>query len=266
LRIRLTMMSAIMSLQHDRTCFRVIPVLDVLHGKVVHGIGGRRHEYQPIISCLTDSTNPLEVATAFRANLGLTELYIADLDGIMHRLPDLHLIRELADNGFRLWVDAGMRSEADAMALHQSGANVVVAGLETVSSPSELRSIVDLVSAANVCFSLDLKAGRPIAQPAWGDTVDPIAEIVIEIGIRRFIILDLADVGERRGCSTGELCRALHRRFPNVQFVLGGGVRNRGDLQFVQESGASVALAATALHDGQITRLDLKSLAQFPRG
>jgi phosphoribosylformimino-5-aminoimidazole carboxamide ribotide isomerase len=61
---------------------RVVPVLDLKGGHVVHGVGGRREEYRPVVSRLTDSSAPADVATAFRDRFGLSELYVADLDDI----------------------------------------------------------------------------------------------------------------------------------------------------------------------------------------
>jgi uncharacterized protein related to proFAR isomerase len=61
---------------------RVIPVIDILHGQVVHGIAGNRSSYQPIQSRLTASTHPLDVAKAFHEVFGFTKLYVADLDAI----------------------------------------------------------------------------------------------------------------------------------------------------------------------------------------
>ena len=65
-----------------------IPVLDVLNGVIVRGVGGRRNEYRPVESVLTPSARPLDVARAFRDRLSLTTLYLADLDGILRQRPN----------------------------------------------------------------------------------------------------------------------------------------------------------------------------------
>ena len=51
--------------------FRVIPVIDILNGAVVHAVRGKRSEYKPIESVICKSAEPLEVAKAFK-NLGFT--------------------------------------------------------------------------------------------------------------------------------------------------------------------------------------------------
>src|SRR3954451_24567824 len=49
------------------SAMQIIPVLDIQGGIVVRAIGGRRSEYRPLVSRLTDSTEPLAVAHAMRA-------------------------------------------------------------------------------------------------------------------------------------------------------------------------------------------------------
>jgi len=81
---------------------QILPVLDLLNGIVVRGVGGRRDEYRPVKSVLTDSAKPLDVARAFRDRLELTTLYVADLDGILHQQPNETVFRQLATDGFEL--------------------------------------------------------------------------------------------------------------------------------------------------------------------
>src|SRR5262249_61384230 len=68
---------------------RLIPVLDVRDSMVVRGVGGRRSEYRPVVSRLTSSTAPLDVARALVDSFHPRELYLADLDAIGGAGPPL---------------------------------------------------------------------------------------------------------------------------------------------------------------------------------
>ena len=68
--------------QQFNGAMQILPVLDIMRGQVVRGVGGRRHEYRPIVSRLTASASPLDVAGAIRAHFGRDEFYLADLDPI----------------------------------------------------------------------------------------------------------------------------------------------------------------------------------------
>ena len=53
----------------------------------------------------------------------------------------------------------------------------------------------------------------------------------------------------------------LHARFPDVELLAGGGVRDAADLRALADAGAAGALVATALHGGAIDADELRALA-----
>ena len=73
---------------------QLIPVLDLLNGVVVRGVAGRRDEYRPIQSGLTDSVEAREMARAIRGAYGFNAFYVADLDAILRGQPNLGVYRE----------------------------------------------------------------------------------------------------------------------------------------------------------------------------
>lgn len=232
----------------------VIPVLDLLSGAVVRGVGGRRDEYRPVESVLTTSAQPLEVARAFRERLGLTTLYVADLDGILHKRPNAELYRRLEKDGFELWIDAGLRSLAEANRLLNLRADKVIVGLETIPDVGLLSALVEEFGASRIVFSLDLQSGRPmLGRSKWPD-VSPLglARSVLRAGVTQLIVLDLASVGEQRGPSTLALCQSIREIAPQIRLITGGGVRGANDLQTLQAEGIDGVLLATALHTGAI--------------
>jgi phosphoribosylformimino-5-aminoimidazole carboxamide ribotide isomerase len=231
--------------------------LDLMAGQVVRGVGGRRQEYRPVISRLTPSCQPVDVAEAFRTHFGFEELYLADLDAIAGGPPDVRTYAALRQRGFRLWVDAGVRVTATAAVLADAGIEGVVVGLETVPGPDALAEVCR-DHGERVIFSLDLKAGVPLGDRAAWDHADAwsIAAWAVAIGVRRLIVLDLARVGEGGGTGTENLCGRLAAAYPTVQLAAGGGVRGVEDLQRLKEHGVAVALAASALHDGRLQAED----------
>jgi HisA/HisF family protein len=240
---------------------RVIPVLDVMDGEVVHGLGGRRHEYRPIVSRLTASSRPLDVAAALASHFGCRELYVADLDAILDGEPAWPLYAALHEQAFRLWVDAGVRQMTRACQLADAGIDRIVVGLETVAGPAELAEIVRAFGE-RIVFSLDLRQGEPLGErDAWQRLdAEGIAVQAVRLGVRRLLVLDLAQVGCNNGTGTRELCARLSTKYPQVSISAGGGVRHRGDLEDLRECGVQVALVASALHDGRLMRADLEGL------
>ena len=244
---------------------QIIPVLDLLNGVVVRGVGGRRDEYRPIESVLTTSTKPMDVAFAFREKFGLTTLYVADLDGIVRREPNLQTLRELCEAGFDIWIDAGVRNLNEAAMLLDAGATKIIAGLESLSGPALLSSLVNNLTAERVVFSLDLKSGRPMIDSTanWPDeTAIGIARSAIQAGVTQIIVLDLISVGEHGGPSTLNLCNEIRRLSTQIILITGGGVRGPDDLQTLRSRAIEGVLVATALHNGSLSHELSNSVVQ----
>lgn len=242
---------------------RVVPVLDLLNGTVVRAVAGQRAAYRPVVSRLVESSDPLDVARAFRNRLGLDTIYVADLDAILHNRPNDAVYRRLLDDGFSLWLDAGLRSVADAQRLLALGISAAVLGLETWPGPAALAELCHAVDPERLIFSLDLRAGRPLGErgPWQTDESLKIAAQVLAAGITRLIVLDLAQVGVEGGLTTLELCTRIRERASTVQLITGGGVRHADDLAAVRGAGVTAVLVASALHDGRLNRADL---ARYP--
>ena len=231
-----------------------------MNGIVVRGIAGRRSEYRAVVSRLVASAEPVAVAEAFRTHLGLSELYLADLDAIAGHAPALPTYRALLRLGFRLWIDAGVRDRRRADLLAAEGAGVVV-GLETVAGPDALAEILK-IHGDRAVFSLDLRAGVPMGErPQWGSAdASEIAERCFDLGVRRLLVLDLARVGVGTGTGTETFCRRLSTAHPELAVWAGGGVRNAADLHRLRENGVQATLVASALHDGVITALEVTAV------
>src|SRR6476620_4310738 len=124
---------------------RIIPVIDVIAGRVVRAVGGRRDEYRPIQSRLTQSTDQVEVARTLIELTQAKEIYIADLDSILDPSVDTGLSARICDALPNVGVlsDVGVRTDADLMKLDPNRPGrpawedrrrlVPVIGTETVS-------------------------------------------------------------------------------------------------------------------------------------
>ena len=242
---------------------RIVPVIDLMAGQVVRGIAGNRSVYQPIQSPLVENAAPATVAAAF-AHLGFGEAYVADLDAIAGQAPDWASYAAIQQAGLSsLYIDAGIGNVDQARAMIDppvgSPPAAVVCGLESLEGPPSLASIVECLGSERTLFSLDLKAGKPLSRPqAWPDaTAEGIAEIAINVGVRRLLVLDLADVGTSAGTRTLPLIEHFGGRFPQLEYWAGGGVRSIDDLRRQEACGVSAVLVASALHDGRIAASEM---------
>jgi len=221
-------------------------------GAAVHAVRGERERYRPV------GGDPLSVARAFRSELGLDELYVADLDAIAGGADNNSIIGALAREA-RVMVDAGVSEPERARALLDLDAHRVVVGTETLTGPDALDRL--LADVPEVIVSVDLRDGRalsPDAQLAGLPALDAVA-LLHRDGLREAIVLDLARVGSGAGPDVG-LIAAIYAAFPGIELLAGGGVRDIEDLRALADAGAAGALVATALHRGVIGSRELAQL------
>ena len=143
----------------------------------------------------------------------------------------------------------------------------MIAGLESSPGPEALGQMLEIIGPERFTFSLDLKAGAPlVSSPAWqGHDAEAIAQEALRIGVRRFIVLDLACVGAYQGIGAEGLIRYLRALDGEIEIISGGGVRNRADLKLLAAAGCNAALVATpcttggSMGKGKVEKLGLYS-------
>ena len=205
--------------------------------------------------------DPLALARAFRSELGLDELYVADLEAITGKGSNSETSAALAREA-RVMVDAGVSEPQQAKTLLDLGAQRVIVGTETLPGADALDRL--LAEIPQVVLSVDLRDGRmlsPDPQLAGLPALDALARLHRD-GLREAIVLDLARVGSGAGFDV-ELIAQLHAAFGDLELLAGGGVRDVEDLRALRHAGAAGALVATALHGGVIGP---RELAQLPPG
>jgi phosphoribosylformimino-5-aminoimidazole carboxamide ribotide isomerase len=242
----------------EENTVKIIPVIDVLGGRVVHAVRGRRKEYQPLKSTLCASTDPVDVAAALKA-LGFGELYVADLDAITRGQANFSIFKNIADKtGLGLMIDAGIDDLKKAKRVLESHVSKVIIGTETLPSASLVAEAIGLFGREKVMVSLDLMGNRVISGFELGAFKDPVALLreFQEAGVSQIIVLDLCRVGSGEGVNVPFLREVLRNIKANV--YVGGGVRDVKDLVALKDIGVFGVLVATALHSGKISLKELK--------
>ena len=182
----------------------IIPVLDLARGVAVRAQAGDRARYAPVESALMPSAvgDAVALLRAFRARLGATTCYIADLDAIQGGAVQRTMLRELAqlETGFAgsIMVDAGAHTPESTLEVMACGASQVVIGLETLRAFTHLAQIVRLMGEEQVIFSVDLRLGSPILHSALHYALGALpvalslAAQAVEAGVSTLLVLDLA--------------------------------------------------------------------------
>ncbi|MBW9272432.1 MAG: nickel transporter [Candidatus Thiodiazotropha sp. (ex. Lucinisca nassula)] len=217
---------------------KLIPVIDMMHNRVVVANSGKRHAYAAADTPLCRSSRPQEVLSALLDLYPFDTLYIADLDAICGSGSNLELIYalHLKYPEINLWVDNGLTDLGRLCGFARP-----VIGTESIVSCEQLAHLV--ASLPSPVLSLDYH-GDHFKGPAGLDRhVDYWPEDVI--------VMSLTRVGTSTGPDTTRLQQFLNLQ-PRLRLYAAGGIRDQQDLQQLRSIGAAGVLLSTALHQGAI--------------
>ncbi|MES1987269.1 MAG: HisA/HisF-related TIM barrel protein [Pseudomonadota bacterium] len=235
---------------------KVIPVIDVLNGVVVHAKKGDRAAYQAIHSQLTPSSQPLDIVAALLELYPFQQLYIADLNAIQ-KLDSIHennynVIASIKERypALELWVDAGISNNVELNFWLKLDARLII-GTENFINISDYSSLN--TSDKNYILSLDF---MPLGYKGPAELLTNT-----EHWLQDVIVMSLTNVGTNHGVNV-DLMHKTMARAKGFNIIAAGGIRNVDDLVILKEMGISAALLATALHQKQISTEQLESIKQ----
>jgi HisA/HisF family protein len=231
---------------------RIVPVLDLKGGVVVHARRGQRSEYAPLRSPLVQGCEPVTIARALCAACRTSTLYVADLDALGGAPVDVPTLTGLAAVA-EPWVDAGATTPERAASLARAGVARNIVGTESLRDEDENAAAAAAATPRRV-LSVDLRDGMLISPRPELAGADPAAAapLAIALGVREVLVIDLARVGSGSGPPLDAVAQ-LAQALPGLEIYAGGGVRNDADLRALESAGATGALVATALHEGRIS-------------
>jgi len=229
--------------------FRLIFVMDLLDGVVVHAKRGERDQYKPInlFSSIVSSSDPVHILE----ELNPAEVYIADLNRLMNTGDNREILRELRNRNMelRIMLDYGVKGMEDLKeAVDAEMCDSIILGTETAS--------IDLIEEASksnisVSVSIDLLNKQVLANDR-NLKMAPL-KLIKELNaysIQDVIVLELDRVGTKSGIDFDFLVSAV--AVSEHDILCGGGVKSSEDLAKMERIGVKGALVATAIHEGSI--------------
>ena len=224
---------------------KIIPVIDLKDGVVVHAQKGMRDQYQPISTTLCSSSDIYRVIEAYLGIHDFDTIYIADLNAITHHGDHDSLITDVLTSfpNILFWIDSGYQCFNKYPDNH-----IPVLGSECYNheTASELATFNNhFILSLDYSISGALGAKSLFSDPdLWPETI---------------IIMTLSRVGSNQGPDLEKL-NWFCRQYPHKQFIAAGGIRNTADLLALKKLGIQHALVASALHSGVIRRKEIKNL------
>lgn len=227
------------------------PAIDVRGGRAVRlrqGDYAQETRYE---------ASPLALAQGY-AQAGARWLHLVDLDAARDGGYALRaLLGDIRDIGLAVQTGGGVRSEADVEALLAAGATRVVVGSLAIREPARVAGWLVRFGAERIVVALDTRRDTDgrwcLPSHGWTQqaegTLEPLADFYRAEGLRHLLCTDIARDGMLAGPNEA-LYRVLCARLPGVQVQASGGVRDRADLEGVEDAGCAGAVLGRALLEG----------------
>ncbi len=233
---------------------RLVGVVDLKNGQAVHAVAGIRRHYAPLTYGSTIIDGDAVSLVSHYHQLGLSRLYIADLDGIESQSHQLDLIRQLVSvhhDWQEILIDIGWTGDEGKSVTSAIGrlatdfpAIRLIVATESANSIESLGRLAPTIQRERTILGMDYRGGRLISdvadEEAWIDSA------------RRYqlggvLMLDLESVGTSRGAATLKTCERVRQRIPEAVLYSGGGIRSAADVHQLTDAGCDRCLVATAL-------------------
>jgi phosphoribosylformimino-5-aminoimidazole carboxamide ribotide isomerase len=221
--------------------FQIIPVIDLMRGKVVHAKLGHRNEYKPINTMLCESCEAVDIVSSLLELYPFSTLYIADIDAILGIGNNDKLIESIKLNfpHLKIWLDAG---------IHQSNSKVMpVLGSESIEN---LQSYHNFNNSHVLSLDYNIQGALGLidlheSTKNWPDEI---------------ICMTLNAVGSSHGADYARLDHLIKLnsfKVPPSKIYAAGGVRNIKDVQILASMNLSGVLLASSLHNKSIKHEDI---------
>ncbi|MHA1697211.1 MAG: HisA/HisF-related TIM barrel protein [Promethearchaeota archaeon] len=235
--------------------FRIIPVIDIKDGVAVHAVKGMRNQYKPVLCPWCKSSDPLDLAKQYRSVFGLKDLYIADLDSIMHERMNTKIYEKIIKQcDGRIMVDSGITTFEKYQELINYSFDEIILGTESIKDVETFNQILENASS-QIIISLDLRHGKVLSpiEELRSRGITGAFEFLLDLNPDAFILLDLANVGAKVGVGLKYAKDLIS--ISNKPVYLGGGIKSIDDLVKASDLGFSGVLLATALQE-ELIKLD----------
>lgn len=218
--------------------------------------------------------DPLCQARRF-ADAGATWLHIVDLDGARsgNAIQSDVIYNIVQHTHLKVQVGGGIRALESAQDYLRAGAARVVIGSLAVKDPAATRNMMRLLSAERVVLAFDVRlaeSGEPIVTAnGWqNDTGVSLWQILHEYAyseIQTIMCTDIARDGMLMGPNL-DLYRALLDRYPGLDILASGGVKDSGDIVALREAGVGGVITGKALYENKLSLKDALTLARVSEG
>lgn len=230
---------------------KIFPAVDILEGRCVQLVGGKRE---------TEKAYGSPLASAIRwIDEGATALHIINLDGAFgHAQANVDVMYDLVrSTDVFIQLGGGIRSESDAAGWLNLGVDRVIIGTAATEDPGIIRRLSEEFGSDRIMAGVDARGGE-IATHGWEKTAGDVsvwATRFEEEGAGSLLFTNVDVEGLCAGIAREPIERVIGS--VKIPVVVSGGVSTLTDLRILLELRAGGAVLGSALYQGLISLPDI---------
>jgi len=236
---------------------KVIPAIDIIDGKCVRltkGDFSTKKEY---------AEDPVAVAKDFE-QAGIKYLHVVDLDGAQSgNAVNLQVVSHItSQTNLRVDFGGGIKTADQIEQLFDMGVSQVNLGTIAWLRPYSVIEWILHYGADRIILSADVKEHNVLVK-GWQEEADlnifTMVESFVQQGLQHLTCTDVQRDGMLQGPSVA-LYTDLKTKFPKLNIVASGGVKDINDLIVLKGNGLAGAIVGKAFYEGYITLEEMVSI------
>lgn len=236
---------------------QIIPSIAIRDGKVI------RLEQGDFSKETIYKDDPVDLARSFEDH-GIEVVHLVDLDGARRGQPvNYHILEAIAGHtDLKVDFTGGIHTDGDISKAYEYGASYITAASVAVTNKSLFASWIISYGREKITLGADAFEER-ISFRGWQkmseiNVYDHI-EYFYDRGLKYVKTTDISKDGIMQGPAF-DLYQKILTRFPDIQVLASGGVRNIADIQQLNDMGVFAVIFGKAFYEG---RLKLKDIEKF---
>ncbi|WP_185862864.1 1-(5-phosphoribosyl)-5-[(5-phosphoribosylamino)methylideneamino]imidazole-4-carboxamide isomerase [Blattabacterium cuenoti] len=239
---------------------QIIAAIDLIDGKCVRLIQGdykRKKIY---------NNDPLDVAFLLEDH-GISRLHLVDLDGAKKGKVIHWKVLEKIAKFTHLIIDfgGGIHTDEDVRIVFENGGSMATVGSIAVKDPFLFKKWIHTYGGEKILLGVDVRDNK-IAVNGWTKLYEisfwDFLKEKKSHGVRKIFCTDIYKDGNLSGPSFS-LYEEIIQRFPDIEFIASGGVRDIEDLKKLDDLGCHGVIIGKAIYENKISLSELRNWKEY---
>lgn len=239
----------------------ILPAIDIKDGNCVRLFKGDFSTVEKVASDYMETAKGFEQA-------GASWIHMVDLDGAKEGKPvNTKIYKDVASKtSLKVEVGGGIRNLETIEEYLEMGISRVIIGSAALKNPQLVKDAVNKFGSEKIAVGIDSKNGM-VATEGWLESSDvhyiDLAQKMIEIGVRYFIVTDISKDGTLSGVNTVQLAELSKATKGQCKIIASGGVHTIEDIKACKKLGLYGTICGKSIYKGT---LDLREAVEIGEG